>query len=212
LPLLLGFLVVAGFAAVIFTMTVSPGREALQAAASETPRATPAPLATPVPVGVAATPLPPPVDTSFEPATPIPVDGPPTHRPGERIVVTSRGRESVAITISQVAEVASFPGEFYTDAPEPGNSFLEAWVEYEALADGVSYNPFDWQVFVDDLAVESGFTFVMNSPEPTLSSGTLPQGRRAAGWVIYEVPTSGRVVMSYGNFGPPLFEVVLRDS
>ena len=44
--------------------------------------------------------------------------------------------------------------------------------------------------------------------------GTLPKGRKANGWVVYEVPTKGEVILSYGAnmFGgdAPTFEVVAR--
>jgi len=38
-------------------------------------------------------------------------------------------------------------------------------------------------------------------------------GRIAEGWLVYEVPAEGEVLMSYGgNFGDaPVFEVVLRE-
>jgi hypothetical protein len=78
---------------------------------------------------------------------------------------------------------------------------------------GVDYNPFDFQIFVDGQAVDS-WAFVINGPEPALSSGTLPEGRSAEGWLVYEVPAAGEVLLSYsGNMfldEAPVFEVVLR--
>jgi hypothetical protein len=63
--------------------------------------------------------------------------------------------------------------------------------------------------------VSAGGTFLMNGPEPQLSMGTLPNGRTASGWLVYEVPVSGELRLSYknpwlfGNAGP-VFEVLLR--
>ncbi len=72
------------------------------------------------------------------------------------------------------------------------------------------------RVFADGMAVD-GTTFTLHGPEPDLGSGSLPKGRKAAGWLVYEVPKSGEVLLSYGstfNFtdAPPLFEVLLRKS
>ena len=85
---------------------------------------------------------------------------------------------------------------------------------YHALADGATYNPFDWQVFCNDEAVDD-YTFVSDGPEPTLNSGTLPKGRKAKGWLVYEVPAKGRCVLSYGANSfidqGAVFEVLIRS-
>jgi hypothetical protein len=76
----------------------------------------------------------------------------------------------------------------------------------------VDYNPYDWQVFADGEAVDNS-AFVMNGPKPDLSSGSLPKGRVAKGYVVYEVPAKGQVLMSYGgtfSSEAPVFEVVIR--
>lgn len=129
--------------------------------------------------------------------------------PGEAIVVD----DAVRITVDQVEEAEGY-GDF--SEPAEGNIYIQAFVTYEALEDGVAYNPFDWQVFVDDTAVEN-FTFVGEGPEPTLGSGNLTEGRKAEGWLIYEVPAAGEVILSYKSpFDPtdskPAFEVRLRES
>jgi hypothetical protein len=135
-------------------------------------------------------------------------------QPGESVTVTRDGADWARITVSKVAIKDRYAGQYYSDTPAAGNVYIEAWVSYEALVDGVDYNPFDWQVFVGGVAADN-FTFVANGPEPTLSSGSLPKGRKAEGWVVYEVAETGQVLMSYGQtFGnePPVFEVVLRDA
>ena len=147
---------------------------------------------------------PPPADT------PAPA-GPATYQAGDVITVQQNGEDWANITVSDVKSVGPTGyGEF--DRPKTaGNQFIQANVTYEALADGVNYNPFDWQVFVDGQAVDNT-TFVLEGPKPDLSSGTLPKGRKASGYVVYEVPPSGEVRMSYGGtYGDaPVFEVVLR--
>jgi len=130
---------------------------------------------------------------------------------GEPIDVTGDFIASdVRVTVDQVKKAAKF-GSY--SKPAKGNVYLAVKYSYEALEDGASYNPFDWQVFVDDTAV-SNFAFVVDGPKPELSSGTLPKGRKASGGVVYEVPKTGKVVLSYGAnmFGgdAPTFEVVAR--
>ena len=77
----------------------------------------------------------------------------------------------------------------------------------------MDYNPFDWQVFCAGVAVEN-FTIVLSGPKPELSSGTLPNGRSASGYVVYEVPAKGEVRMSYSSNmfsdSGPVFEVIIR--
>lgn len=131
-----------------------------------------------------------------------------TVSPGEAVVVD----DAVRITVDQVEEAAKY-GDF--SEPAEGNVYIQAFVTYEALEDGVSYNQFDWQVFVDDTAVEN-FAMVVDGPEPTLGSGNLTEGRKAEGWLIYEVPIEGEVILSYKSpFDPtdskPAFEVQLRQ-
>jgi hypothetical protein len=133
---------------------------------------------------------------------------------GETITVTLDGQDWAEITITKVSTHARYDG-YFNDVPAKGNEYIQAWVTYVALTDGVDYNPYDWQVFADGVAVDD-FTFVSYGPEPELSSGTLPKGRKAQGWVVYEVPLRGQVLMSYaGNIfsnEAPIFEFVLRRS
>ena len=96
-----------------------------------------------------------------------------------------------------------------------GKPVHQAKITCTALQDGVDYNQFDWQVFANGEAVDN-FAFVTNGPEPQLSSGTLPKGRKASGWVVYEVPAKGKVLLSYSSNifldEAPVFEVVLRSN
>ncbi len=150
-------------------------------------------------------------------ATPEPdptLEGPQRFKPGEIVTVTQGGDEHAQIVVSGVKVVKKYEGGYFDDTPQQkGNVFIQAKIAYTALVDGVNYNPFDWQVFASGEAVDN-LTFVTNGPEPQLSSGTLPKGRKASGWVVYEVPPKGEVLLSYGSnmFSnePPVFEVVLR--
>jgi hypothetical protein len=160
-----------------------------------------------------------PTATPTSPATPTPEPsnadaGPKTFAPGDTITVTSNGDDWATIVVSKVAYKKSYKGTYYTDTPKTkGDVFVQLFVTYTALTDGVDYNQFDWQVFADGVAIDD-FTFVTNGPEPTLASGTLPKGRKAQGWLVYEVPAKGEVLLSYqaNMFSDegPVFEVKLR--
>jgi hypothetical protein len=150
-------------------------------------------------------------------ATPQPdptESAPTTFAVGEPVTVTEGGEDWAVITITQVTQHNRYEGEFGPDVPEQkGNVFLQLFVTYKALTDGVDYNPYDWQVFVNDQAA-ADTAFTSYGPTPELSSGTLPKGRAASGWLVYEVPARGRVVISYGgSFSneAPVFEVLLRE-
>ena len=138
-------------------------------------------------------------------------DGPKTYKVGQAIDVTGDFISSdVRVTVDKVKQAKKY-GAY--SKPDKGNIYLAVKYTYEALEDGASYNPFDWQVFVDGVAVDN-YTFVIDGPTPELHSGTLPKGRKASGWVVYEVPKTGEVILSYGAniFGgeAPTFEVVAR--
>jgi hypothetical protein len=136
-------------------------------------------------------------------------------QPGSVTQVTKAGAPWADISVTKVQTVGKYPGEYFSDTPASGNVYIQVWVTYSALDNGVDYNPFDWALFVDDVAVDS-LTVLFNGPEPKLGSGTLPKGRRAEGWIVYEIPVAGRAVMSYGgnqfNNEPPLFEFLLRSN
>lgn len=144
------------------------------------------------------------------PATAAPsLGGIKTFQVGDVIDVTGGFSSDVRITVVEVKSATKY-GDYST--PKAGNVYLAVKYEYESLEDGATYNQFDWQVFVDGTAAEN-FTFVLDGPEPQLSSGTLPKGRRASGWVVYEVPTTGQVIVSYGGTfwtEAPTFEVIAR--
>jgi len=151
----------------------------------------------------------PPID-----GTPAPA-GPMTYQIGNPVTIEQNGKDWAEITISNVTSASSYKGTYgLDDNPQTtGDVFIAAKVTYVALTDGVTYNPFDWQVFCAGVAVNN-FTIVLNGPTPQLHSGTLPNGRTASGFVVYEVPADGEVRMSYGGQfgGTPVFEVVIRSA
>ena len=175
------------------------------------PAASFAPISTPAQSqGAADTPAP---AATPEPAdTPNP-DDPVTYQPNDVIHVTENDQPWADIVVSKVSQKAKYDGPYnLDDVPKKGHIYIQALVTYTAKTDGVDYNPFDWQVFVNGEAVDNT-TYVSNGPDPELDSGTLPKGRKASGWVVYEVPKTGRVLMSYGNTfsnDAPVFEVVIR--
>ena len=120
------------------------------------------------------------------------------------------------VTVSEPGFYESYadPDGFFDDEPrQEGYVYLQVFVEYEALADSASFNTFDWQVFADGRLLDS-FAYAVNGPQPDLGSGRLPAGRTASGWLLYEVPPQGEIVLAYApNFdGPPVFEIQLRAS
>ena len=136
-----------------------------------------------------------------------------TFKTGDVVTVTSNDEDWAEITITKVSQKTKYGSGYLVDKPKKGNVYIQAYVTYKALVNGVDYNPYDWQVFVNDEAVDNT-AFVTEGPTPELNYGTLPKGRVAKGWVVYEVPTKGKVVMSYqGNIFSdegPVFEVVIR--
>ena len=135
-----------------------------------------------------------------------------TYKVGQPIDVTGDFISSdVRVTVDQVKQATKY-GAY--SKPSKGNIYLAVHYTYQGLEDGATYNPFDWQVFAGDTAV-GNFTFVVDGPKPQLESGSLPKSRKASGWLVYEVPKTGKIVLSYGAnlFGgdAPTFEVVARS-
>lgn len=72
--------------------------------------------------------------------------------------------------------------------PEPGKRLVAILVLYVATEEGGSYNPYNWSA-VDLDGFEWRRAVSSMSKDPTLSSSNdLPKGRRAQGWITFEVP------------------------
>ena len=147
-----------------------------------------------------------------EPSTPA--EAPKRFAVGDVIVVSKDDVDWAEITVTEASTVPEYEGEFANDTPAGGNVYLQVFVHYKALTDGVAYNPLDWSLFVDNVAIDD-FTFVVNGPDPTLGSGDLPNGREAEGWMVHEIPATGEAVQSWSGItffdDPPVFEVVVRE-
>ena len=176
---------------------------------------TPTQVATPtiaptVPPTAAPTPTPEPVST---PEPTVASDEPTLFAAGDVVTVTQNDEPYLDIVVSRVSQKTKYGSGYFVDKPGKGNVYIQALITYTALADGATYNPFDWQVFCNDEAVDS-YTYVSDGPEPDLNSGTLPKGRKAKGWVVYEIPAKGRCVLSYGANSfideGAVFEVLIR--
>ena len=134
---------------------------------------------------------------------------------GETTTITANGDDYLEITVTKPSQHKSYGTGPYNDKPKKGYIFLQVYVTYKALQDGASYNQFDWDVFVNDEALQDNIAYASDGPEPELSSGELPKGRVAKGWLLYEVPIKGEVLLSYkGSFinDAPIFEVVVRKA
>ncbi len=88
-------------------------------------------------------------------------------------------------------KVSLLEASVYTDyneyfGPDEGFKFVSVLVEYEALVDGVSYNPLYWKL-VDSESY--GYDYYFIGKEPALdSSNALMAGRKAKGWLTFQVP------------------------
>jgi hypothetical protein len=176
---------------------------------------------TPAPATTAATAAP--AITMFPLVTPVPTlaptpqpAGPKTFPVGYMVTLKVDDQDWAHVTVTQPSVHAYYKGSSgFKDTPDTqGYVYIQALVTYEALANGVDYNPFDWDVYCDGMAMKN-YAVVIYGPKPELSSGTLSTGRKAQGWVVYEVPAKGEVRMSYSpgySDSGPVFEVVIRPA
>jgi hypothetical protein len=103
------------------------------------------------------------------------------------------------------------PQGYYDDVPHWGYIYMAVYVTYKATGPKADYNAFDWAIYVNDVAGKDS-TYSLLGPTPELQSGRLPEGKEAAGWIIYEVPPSGRITIAYQpRGGGSIFEVSLRS-
>jgi hypothetical protein len=90
-------------------------------------------------------------------------------------------------------KVTLLEAKVYTDyneyfGPDAGYKFVSVLVEFEALQDDVSYNPLYWKV-VDSQSY--GYDYYFMGKEPMLdSSNSLKAGRKAKGWLTFQVPAT----------------------
>jgi hypothetical protein len=141
-------------------------------------------------------------------------NGPLAAQLNQPIRITCDGADCLDVTVVKVTTATRYkdPSGYkeLDDVPKKGKIFVAVQLKYVAVGPDASFNPFDWGLYVNDEKVQDT-AFASNGPEPQLSSGDLPKGKSVSGWVIWEVPTTGKVVISYepGRNGS-IFEVVLR--
>lgn len=123
------------------------------------------------------------------PTTP-PVVGPGDYGSDLPGVGATQSHRGVDITLVEVDWDVE-PGQF--GGPDPGKRLVSILVLYVATEDGGNYNPFNWSaVDLDGFQWDRSF---FGGREPALqSSSDLPAGRRAQGWVTFEVPEDLRAL------------------
>jgi hypothetical protein len=142
-------------------------------AAAALPTPTPAPTTAPRPSDVLWTLAP------YLQPTPVPT--PTVTKVGEAVMVWSGAMSNVSVAKYEKRQTCS-----YTVA-DPGKTLVGVAVAYQAIGDGVFYNPLDW-VAHDQANRQYEVTFSTCYNEP-LGSGTLLAGRYAVGIILFEVPS-----------------------
>jgi len=109
----------------------------------------------------------------------------PTPTPAQEIAGIGYFIEWTDVKISLLeASVYTDYNEYF--GPDEGFKFVSVLVEYEALVDGASYNPLYWKL-VDSESY--GYDYYFMGKEPILdSSNALKAGRKAKGWLTFQVP------------------------
>jgi hypothetical protein len=142
-----------------------------------------------------------------------PAGGPTTQKVGDKIDITCDGTDCMTVSVDKIetAKIYKDPQHYLDDTvSKKGDLFLAFHVTYKAIGPNADYNPLDWGVYVND-EIDQVETFVSNGPKPELSEGDLPQGKTASGWIVQEVPPTGRVVIAYQPTQTDIFEVVARS-
>jgi hypothetical protein len=140
--------------------------------------------------------------------------GPTSAKIGEAIRITCDGEDCLDVVVlkAQTATRYMDPQGYLNDTPDhKGDVFLAVEIRYTAVGPNADYNEFDWALYINDEQVQNT-AYVSNGPKPELSANNLPKGKKVTGWIVWEVPKAGRIVLSYepGSNGS-IFEVVLRS-
>lgn len=147
------------------------------------------------------------------------VTGPTTYKVGDQVVLNHNGEPWAKITISDAKVVHSYTtsgGTVEKPDQRPGATddvFIQVSVTYEALTDGVTYSHYDWGVFcAGTYVIDAGNLLLFAHPTPALEiQGTLSSGGKDSGYLVYEVPATGEVRLSYGR-SITVFSVIIRAS
>jgi hypothetical protein len=129
------------------------------------------------------------------------------------VSITCDSSPCLTVTVAKVAFASRYrdPDRTYPidDVPAKGNVYMAVYVTYTAPGPNADYYEFDWAIYINEVAGQNT-TYVSHGPTPELQSGQLPEGKSAVGWIIYEVPATGRVTISYQPGRDSIFEVLLR--
>jgi hypothetical protein len=152
----------------------------------------------------------PPSSTQARPS--MPPAGPELFEPEEPAILEGRSARA-EVRNAEVEQFARFYGASGDDVPADDHVFVQLHITYTALTDNVSYAPADWQLFADGLAAGSRAR-VANGPDPSLEAGVLAKGERASGYVIFEAPATGELILAYAGrtlASAAPYQFVIRD-
>jgi hypothetical protein len=175
-------------------------------AACSTSPATPTPGASAAPSAEAS------AQASTPPeASPSPEPSPSLVAKGHGVTVLCGADPCLTVTVVKWSFASKYKGSkaVFDDKPAKGNVFVAVDIRYAATATGAAYHAVDWTVDVNGKAYERAYP--VNGPRPEVLNGELAAGKKAEGWVVFEVPSKGRVVLSYMPLQTPVFQVLLRS-
>jgi Domain of unknown function (DUF4352) len=153
--------------------------------------------------------------TPDEPTDTPPADGPTQAKVGQTIRITCDGTDCLDVVVLKAVSASRYknPDGYrdLDDVPKKGNIFLAVQIRYTAVGPNADYNEFDWALYVNDEQIQDTAN-QSDGPQPELSANNLPSGKKVTGWIVWEIPKTGRVTISYepGQNGS-IFEVVLRS-
>jgi hypothetical protein len=134
---------------------------------------------------------------------------------GKGVAVDCGTGDCLVVKVDDISFVSRFldPAKVLDDLPtNSAHVFMAVHVAYKATAPRAAYDPLDWGVYVND-TLDQDHASVTHGPRPLLSAGRLGSGKSASGWMVYEVPMTGRITISYEpEFGLSVFKVVLRPA
>jgi hypothetical protein len=136
---------------------------------------------------------------------------------GQVIAVHDDGQPWADLRVVEVVQEANLPRPAGYSGAWPvvdGNVFLSVRVSYLARADRVESNPLTFHLLAAGQPVDA--MSWLSGPQPHLPTRILSRGHTAQGWLTYEVPAAGPVLLGYGGNRyldeGPLFVVVLRET
>lgn len=144
-------------------------------------------------------------------ASPTPAPSPVLLAKGQAITVTCANDPCLSITVVRWAFATTYRGSrpAFDDKPTKGHVFVAVDARYAATAPNAGYSSTDWAVDVGGQGFDQAYP--VNGPKPELTNGVLAEGKKIEGWIVFEVPSKGAVVLSYPSRQTPDFQVVLRS-